>query len=258
MASLGQELLNVPMGQMIHSMATAIAEGQWNLDRSSMVVAELMSGQRILRDINTGDLVNPNPDGSPRIVDSRVCFGYTVQLDGQGHVQRIPQKVSMMELGFTPTFYQFVDTIIEVKITIKITQETDYSSATRSTSTDTTNSNQNSWNWGWGWYGWGGGWGDTRRTTVNTSQVDASYSSKYGYSAEGASLLRTKLVPIPPPAILDDRIREVMRVEKLINQISVLIDLKNRATSDADKASYDAQLKSTYAQLAGTSTGPSQ
>jgi hypothetical protein len=250
MASLGQELLNVPMGQMIHSMATAISEGQWNLDRSSMVVAELMSGQRILRDINTGDLVNANPDGSPRIVDSRVHFGYTVQVDQQGAVTRLPQKVAMMELGFTPTFYQFVDTIIEVKITIKITTSTDQTYSSSSKSSDSSSSHQNNWSWGWGWTGWGCGWGDSTRTSVHTSQVDAAYSSKYAYSAEGASLLRTKLVPIPPPAILDERIREVMRIEKLINQISVLIDLKNRA-AEADKAGYESQLKATYAQLAG-------
>ena len=44
--NLGQELLNVPMGDMIRSIALAIADAQWALDKSSMVVTELMSGQR--------------------------------------------------------------------------------------------------------------------------------------------------------------------------------------------------------------------
>jgi hypothetical protein len=48
---------------------------------------------------------------------------------------------------------------------------------------------------------------------VQTTQVDATYSSKYSYSAEGASLLRTKLVPVPPPAILEERIRGFMTLE---------------------------------------------
>ena len=39
----------------------------------------------------------------------------------------LPSRVSMLELGFSPTFYQFVDTIIEVKISIKYTQEGSYS-----------------------------------------------------------------------------------------------------------------------------------
>jgi hypothetical protein len=49
---------------------------------------------------------------------------------------------------------------------------------------------------------------------VSTSQVNASYSQKYSYSAEGSSLLRTKLVPIPPPAILEERIRQQMELAK--------------------------------------------
>jgi len=40
--------------------------------------------------------------------------------------------------------------------------------------------------------------------------VDASYSSKYSYSAEGSSLLRTKLATVPPPTILEERIRSMM------------------------------------------------
>ena len=44
--------------------------------------------------------------------------------------------------------------------------------------------------------------------------MDANYSNKYSYSVEGASLLRTKLVPVPPPSVLEDRIREVMQIER--------------------------------------------
>ena len=40
--------------------------------------------------------------------------------------------------------------------------------------------------------------------------VSASFSSKYQYSAEGSSLMRTKLVPIPPPALLEERIRALI------------------------------------------------
>ena len=40
--------------------------------------------------------------------------------------------------------------------------------------------------------------------------MSASYAAKNSYSAEGASLIRTKLVPIPPPAILEQRIKKLM------------------------------------------------
>ena len=116
--NLGQELLNVPMGDMIRSIALAIADAQWALDKSSMVVTELMSGQRLLRDLETGELMDAagRRTGTPTIVDSRIYFGYVYDDNGN----RVPTKMSMMELGFVPTFYQFVDTIIEVKISITI------------------------------------------------------------------------------------------------------------------------------------------
>jgi len=318
--NLGQELLNVPMGEMIKQMALAIAEGQWELDKSSMTVAELMSGQRLLRNIDTGQLINPMPDGSPRTIDSRVYFGYTYEEDGEKTnstyastftqeafdpieftstdvnngkdkevetlinttykgstsnevissfadavnalditntlkdkingalpspkevienipiMVRKPNKLSMMELGFTPSFYQFVDTIIEVRIAIKITGTTEHSETNSEAQADVDeqasqgnkstysagghSSNSRSWWWGNNYHNWGYANSQNRQTnqrkrqTVSTSQVDASYANKYSYSAEGSSLLRTKLTPIPPPAILEERIREVMALER--------------------------------------------
>jgi len=52
------------------------------------------------------------------------------------------------------------------------------------------------------------------QTDVKASQVDATYSSKYSYSAEGASIMRTKIVPVPPPSVLEDRIRGFMETEQ--------------------------------------------
>src|SRR6478609_552530 len=98
--AIGQDLLNVPMGDMIRQMAFAIADAQVQLDESSLRVAEMMSGKRVER----------NADGTPSgvVTDTRVTFH--------------DEQLSMMELGFTPTFYQFVDTIIEVKIAIKMSR----------------------------------------------------------------------------------------------------------------------------------------
>lgn len=199
--SLGQELLNVPMGQMIRDMAFAIADAQVELDEASMKVAEMMSGQVMTLSENgypvtsAGvELSGPSPTNA-HTQDTRVFFGFTVDNSGQ----RVPVKVSMLELGFSPTFYQFVDTIIEVKIAIKITQESQY---TQNTATNFNNTKKK------GLF--------KRGTTVQTSQVDASYSRKYTYSAEGSSLLRTKLVPVPPPGILEERIRAIMELERAL------------------------------------------
>src|SRR5262245_17600208 len=116
--AIGQELLNVPMGEMIRDMALAIAEAQIALDTSSLRVAEMMSGKVWLL----------NQDGTPMEAsetnpkDTSITFGYTFDDDGK----LVAARMSMLELGFSPTFYQFVDTIIEVKIAIKITQDTEF------------------------------------------------------------------------------------------------------------------------------------
>lgn len=159
--TVGQDLLAVPMPQMVERMGTAIAEAQLKLDITSMTVAQMMSGKAY----KSGDTVLP---------------GEKIDFAGE--------KLSLLELGFTPTFYQFVETIIEVKMSIEMT-----------TSTETSRSMTSSFS---SWL-----------SPVSVS-VTASYSSKYQYSAEGSSLIRTKLVPVPPPAILEERIRKLMASEE--------------------------------------------
>lgn len=232
--AIGQELLNVPMGDMIRQMAFAIAEAQVKLDKASIDVAEMMGGLTTVHDEN----------GKVTFDDSRVFFGYEYmtkldalayieidnaltggsnealveainnqpdkQADGGDGLVRVPTRSSMLELGFVPTFYQFVDTIIEVKIAIKITREV--SVGRKSSQTDTATQKRNR--------SFGAKFAGLRfrssgeSTNVSTSQVDATYAAKYSYSAEGSSLLRTKLAPLPPPPILEERIRAILEGEK--------------------------------------------
>lgn len=296
-SAIGQQLLDVPMGDMIRQMATAIADAQLALDKSSIDVAAMMGGHSLVlaadgepetQDLGPGYTVI---DGKT-YRDTRVYFGFTdevqtpgtrgradLELEFKGSspptevnltidsvfqfggvnwrpvadttiktgnmavqviqdapttqtpaktgwtsplpslevkevaavvpgvsplITRKPSLVSMLELGFAPTFYQFVDTIIEVKIAIKITVENTSNFASRAT-TDTKKANYSK-----GLFGRSG----NSSTTVCATQVDASYSQKYNYSAEGSSLLRTKLVPIPPPAILEERVRALFEANK--------------------------------------------
>lgn len=232
---IGRDLLDVPMGEMIKDMAFAIAEAQLQLDRNSMEIAEMMGGLHSVEDANTGKTT---------FEDSRVFFGEQVMTADQAVVLynsttdeylkkelkdnsnvivnsniatlastasgtekvRIRQRLSLMELGFTPTFYQFVDTIIEVKINIRYTAE---QSSSVSSSFEQKRKDKTKNKTGWFWKR------NKRKTkTVTTTQVNASFSQKFSYSAEGSSLLRTKLVPIPPPAILEERIQQQMEIAR--------------------------------------------
>ena len=173
--AIGQELLNVPMGDMIRQMAFAIADAQVQLDESSLRVVELMSGERIERDASGNAIGDPVPT--------------TILFDGE--------QLSLLELGFTPTFYQFIDTVIEVKIAVKISSEFASSTTTRGERKTSR-------------LVMGNGRFDY---SVTTTPIDATYSSKYNFTSEGASLLRTKLTPVPPPAILEERIRRLVEPE---------------------------------------------
>ena len=294
--SIGRDLLDVPMGDMIREMAFAIADGQIKLDANSVEVAQMMGGLKTITTTLNGeefvtfedsrvffgkekmslsvglDLHNTTTDkaqkaaikaaaitGSTAVEPSNVVvvtvaepngatavfaggieddpsyvyhhsakyYDFDSTRSGAKYVEVgtdasppntieyrlkagatdgsifVPSRVSMLELGFTPTFYQFTDTIIEVKISIRYTEERN---AERSISAGTKNKSLG--------FRFGLFKGGKAASTVNTSQVNATYSQKYSYSAEGSSLLRTKLTPIPPPAILEERIRDLMEIAR--------------------------------------------
>ncbi len=176
-----KDLVDLPIGDMLRAIAVGIADAQFQLDKSSMTVTELMSGTRMLRDLDTGKLIDGdgNETTTPVMLDSRIFFGYHLE-----NGRRVPDKLSMMELGFTPTFYQFVDTVIEVKVAVRMT---------RSEPTDASNGEPD--------------------YHVNTTPVDAGYCGSYGFNAEFASSVKTKLVAVPPPASLEERVARLARQE---------------------------------------------
>ena len=169
--NVGHELLDVPFGEMIFSMASAIAESQVALDNSSIEIMKIM-GDKKSAPVYLPKL-NVDSSGSLLTDDEESNF-----------------ETSMIGAGFQPTFYQFVETIIEVKMTIKMTEATEYnSSSSRTTKTDSSGSRGRFLSWIFGNR-------SSTRSTVST--LNSSYTNKYNYSVDGSSLLRTRLVPLPP------------------------------------------------------------
>jgi hypothetical protein len=168
--SIGQELLDVPFADMITALGLAISQAQFALDKSSLEISKIMAGL---------EYAITNPDGSPGTDRIMVTFG--------------TEQLSMLELGFTPSFYHFSDTIVEVKISIKIALEV-------ASSVSTFNASFQS-----GFTGFYCG--------ASVSAVSASFANKYNYSAEGSSLLRTKIAPVPPPALLEQRLKKLIETQ---------------------------------------------
>src|SRR5688572_25348579 len=88
--SVGKALLDVPIGDMIVSLGQSIASAQLALDMNSLRTAQFMTGEF------------QDADGT--------THKSLIKFDGE--------ELSLLELGFTPTFYQFVETSIEIKISI--------------------------------------------------------------------------------------------------------------------------------------------
>lgn len=151
MSQITKELLNAPFPEMVKNLGKSIAEAQYALDRVSMQLAQEMTSTKVA----LGD-----------------------------------KEYSLLALGFTPTFYQYVDTLIEIKMSFSMTKSQEIGvSATVGAS----------------------------YLGIVSASVTASYSQKYQYSAEGSSLMRTKLVTIPSPPILEQRLRELLEENTTTN-----------------------------------------
>lgn len=142
MTSVNTMLEQSPLPQLVEGLGKAIAEAQLALDKHSIEIARLL-GQPIV--VFPGAM----KDGKP---DSR----------------------SMLELGFTPTFYHFTETTIKARVAFSSSQSVEYSV--------------------------GGSFGG--QFYVFTASVNASYSNKYSFTAEGSSEVSTRIVSLPPPAPL--------------------------------------------------------
>ena len=87
------------------------------------------------------------------------------------------QDYSLLELGFTPSFYHFSQATITARVAFSSAVSEEFSVGASI----------------------GGGY-----PGIFFASVNASYSNKYSFNAEGSSEVRTTIVSLPPPAILGD------------------------------------------------------
>lgn len=105
MASVGQELLDVPLPDMVAKLAIGVAEAQRALDENSVETAIALADTEI--DVVPALTQNIAADGT-------VTF-----------VQADAIEMSLLQVGLNPTFYQFQEASIEVTMDIKTTTSTE-------------------------------------------------------------------------------------------------------------------------------------
>ncbi|HBY60852.1 MAG TPA: hypothetical protein DEH78_13600 [Solibacterales bacterium] len=105
MPSVGQELLNVPLPEMVQKLALGIATAQQSLDEVSVDTAKVLADTK---------------------VEVVLAITQTIKADGTVEFSSAPPiEVSLLQIGLMPTFYQFAEATIEVTMDIKTTTSTE-------------------------------------------------------------------------------------------------------------------------------------
>lgn len=107
MPSVGQELLDVPLPDMVAKLAIGIAEAQRALDENSVETAQQLAATTI--------------DVVPAITQTIAANGDV------SFAQADPIEMSLLQVGLNPTFYQFSEASIEVTMDIKTTTSSETS-----------------------------------------------------------------------------------------------------------------------------------
>lgn len=174
--ALGRELLDVPFAEMVHNLALAIAQGQLELDRSAINTLAFL-----VDPANSIDLVTEITDvitSVPRtatVPGTNQVVNYTgAQVISSGAA---PVRMTLFQAGLSPTFYQFTEAVIEVKMAISIREGEPEDSRSRIGTA----------------------------IKLHTSPVDYRTSNTFSYTAQDSSVLRATLRPVPAPSRVTPR-----------------------------------------------------
>lgn len=141
---VSQTINALPIGQLIYQAASGIAQAQYEMDLSSLNASQMMAGQL--------------PDGEGGLIDTKVPMALGFD-DGRRRLLHY----SLYELGFVPTFYQFLDNELTVKIGMRMRKD------------------------------------ELGASHVEAVPVDATYINRYNFNVLGASAIKVRMSPVPPP-----------------------------------------------------------
>jgi len=117
-SQIGNELSEIPFGDMIASVAKGVAEGQRQLDLASIQTLIELSQTIVPVIPEVSEVITPSP--------------FEVAVSGQSPIMVTGARVSAsaaepvamtaLQAGIAPTFYQFTEATIELKLSIQVRQ----------------------------------------------------------------------------------------------------------------------------------------
>ena len=164
---IGNELAEVPFGDMLRSVAVGIAEGQHALD--------LVSLQTLI------ELTKIKVDLIPEVTEVITPAPFDVPVSGQSPVRvtgarvsatpSAPVQMTALQAGLEPTFYQFTEATIQLKLSLQLREVTE---------TDV----------------------DGKKKTgfrAFSSQVNFRTKNTFSYNVEASSSVTAVIKPVPAP-----------------------------------------------------------
>lgn len=141
-----QNLLQSPLPQMLEQLGNAIATAQFAMDQNAIQIARVMTDKSQGLELSEGN------------------------------------KLSLLELGFTPTFYHLTEATIEARVAFSTSESREISV------------------------------GATIGGSIGffAASVNASYTAKYSFDASGSSAITARFVSVPPPSVFHERLRAGM------------------------------------------------
>jgi hypothetical protein len=186
--NVGQELLNVPFPEMVLQLAMAIAEGQLALDMNSIDVARALATTTL----DEGSVVvamEETVDADGNVIASQPVFNQ--------------QELSLLAFGLNPTFYQFAESTIDVRMEITMRLERTFEVATEKKfkfeNTTVVDAKASTGGIASLLFGKASVGVKNTTTVAYSSTINARYKNKFSVDVNGTSRLQTKLMPVPPP-----------------------------------------------------------
>lgn len=166
-AQVGNELAEVPFGDFLANVAQGIADGQRALDLTS--VQTLVALSQIIVDV------------IPEVTEVITPESLTVPVSGQNPVQVTGARVSTivspaikmnaLQAGIVPTFYQFTEATIQLKMSVQMREELDSQ-------------------------------GKRSGIRAFSSSVNFRTKNTFSYSVEASSSVTAVIRPVPAPSRL--------------------------------------------------------
>lgn len=165
---IGQELTEVPFGEMLRSIAQGIAEGQHALDLTSLRTLIELTRMKVDLIPEITEVITPSP--------------FDIQVSGQSPVRvtgarveasaATPVQMTALQAGIEPTFYQFTEATIQLKMSVQMREVEE---------TDTEGKKQT------GFRAFG-------------SNVNFRTQNTYSYNVDASSSVTAILRPVPAPS----------------------------------------------------------